>query len=75
MNVVPLLKIVPLDTVLAKLLIAKPQLIFSQEVVQFVAPIAVRCSASNCERSQGREAMIFLKEYMTQQPIFDADSS
>jgi len=32
-------------------------------------------AAASCEPSQGRTAIIFLKEYMTQQPIFDAASS
>jgi len=35
---VALLKIVPLDAVLTKLGIAKPQLIFSHEVMHFMAP-------------------------------------
>jgi hypothetical protein len=39
---------VPLDAVLAKLGIAKPQLIFAH-VVHFVAPIAVGRSASTYE--------------------------
>jgi hypothetical protein len=43
---VPLLKIVPLDAVLAKLGMAKPQLIFAH-VVHFVAPLAVGRSAAD----------------------------
>ena len=41
-----MLKIVPLDAVLAKLGIAKPQLVFSQ-VTHLLTPIAVRRSAAN----------------------------
>ena len=43
---VPFLKIVPIDAVLAKLGIAKPQLIFAQ-VTHLLTPIAVRRSAAN----------------------------
>ena len=43
---VPLLKIVPLDAVLAELRVAKPQLIFAY-VVHFAAPIAVGRSAAD----------------------------
>src|ERR1700747_327242 len=45
---------VPPDVLLAKLGIANPQLIFSQEVMHFMAPIAVRRSASNCEWFQNK---------------------
>ena len=45
---VPLLKIVSLNAVLAKLGIAKSQLIFAH-VTHFVAPLTVRRSASNDE--------------------------
>ncbi len=45
---VPLLKIVSLDTMLSKLRVAKPQLIFAH-VMHFVAPIAVRRSAADYE--------------------------
>jgi hypothetical protein len=45
---VPFLKIVPMDAVLAKLGIAKPQLFFSQ-VTHLLTPIAVRRSAANYE--------------------------
>ena len=45
---VPLLKIVSLDTILSKLRLAKPQLIFAH-VVHFMAPIAIGSSAANDE--------------------------
>jgi hypothetical protein len=45
---VPFLEIVPLDVVLAKLGIAKPQLIFAH-VMHFVAAITVRRSAADYE--------------------------
>ncbi len=57
---IPFLKIVPLDAVLAKLGIAKPQLIFSQEAMHFMAPIAVGRSASNREWFQHKLRSIAL---------------
>ncbi len=56
---VPLLKIVPLDTMLSKLRVAKPQLIFAH-VVHFMAPIAVRSSAANHELFHAASKVLIL---------------
>jgi len=58
---VPLLKIVPLDAVLAKLRIAKPQPIFSQ-VTHLLTPIAVRSSAANYELFHAASKVLIVGE-------------
>ena len=58
---VPLLKIVPLDAVLAKLGIAKPQLIFSQ-VTHLLTPIAVGRSAANHELFHAASRVLIVGE-------------
>ena len=58
---VPLLNIVSLDTMLAKLRVAKPQLIFAH-VVHFMAPIAVRRSAANYELFHATSKVLIVGE-------------
>src|SRR5258706_15377415 len=58
---IPFLKIVPLDAVLAKLGIAKPQLFFSQ-VTHLLTPIAIGSSAANHELFHAASKLLIVGE-------------